>query len=134
MMGQEEDGGLAQYILLAVASVQTIRLALEVFRYKTLPDYYKVGDQPGKTNWWKLGGQVYGYGSFTIWALAAVSQVTAIFDVAPFITFLVWTFGVVYGITALGLLNAVFSLISYDDAHTTLMVPPPPGQQPGPAQ
>ena len=96
---------------------------MEALRYRSVPDYYSngdLGDSTKFTNWWKTGNDVFLQGGFYIWALAAITQLLSLFDMAVMANYYVWEWGV---LMTFGILNAVYgvmSWISYDNAYREL--------------
>jgi len=110
-----------------VAVMNAIRYGMEVVFWRSPKDYYKNGllnSKTGKyTNWWEKANYVYLRGAFFIWATASVSQMLAIFKVAPQFNQYVWEWGVVFGLGLLSIFYTVMSLLSYEQAFVILLSP-----------
>ena len=107
-------GGQLTFTL--VAAVALTFTSLRMFRYRQFGTYYAAGDVTG-TNWWLIGNMISQYSALSLWGLAFLTQLLALFGVLNKVNFFVWEIGIFRALPLLSLVGAIFSYIAYEKAY-----------------
>jgi hypothetical protein len=80
-----------QAIFAFIAFANAAKLGMDYFRYRDHDYYYMNGKIGGaEYNWWKVGNDWFLGGAFYIMATAFVTQMLALFGIAPKLNQMVW--------------------------------------------
>ena len=80
---------------LFVAAFAATHYSLAAFRYYSKSasrDAYLLDST--KTNWFEIGNYIINYGNLSLYGIAFITQLLALFGIAPYINYIVWFWGV----------------------------------------
>ena len=115
---------VAQISYIMVALLEAISAFLIAFRYRkqdwlgsASDSYYKQYEtHVGGTNWWSLANALNTYTKLVVYGAGFITQLLALFGIAPGINQTVWQWGVIVGVTTVNVLFVLFSGMGYDTA------------------
>ena len=107
-----------------VALLEALSAFLIAFRYRkqdwlgsASDSYYKQYEtHVGGTNWWSLANSLNTYTKLIVYGTGFITQLLALFGIAPGINELIWQWGVIVGVTSVNVLFVLLNGMGYDAA------------------
>ncbi len=106
------------FAYLFVAAFATTHYALAAFRYTSKTGYYNTFKVGSDTEWYKFGNYIINYGNLSLFGIAFITQLLAVFGIAPMINYLVWFWGIMVGGGVVNMLGQFFYFLGYDSAYS----------------
>jgi len=126
-MYSESEEMTANVNYLLMASVEIAATVLLMFRYRKVSwagdstkNYYTVWMETfggADTNWWEVGNMILDFGKLSLWGVAWIFQLLAVFGILSEINMLIWEWGIFVGVPVVISLWMGFMGGSYDAAH-----------------
>jgi len=119
MEDDDEDANMGLFIIIAALAMPLFNALFygnELFRFRTIKDYYKAGllGTTGNTNWWELANIIYLWGNMIIWSALFIVNVLSMFIEASIMA--IWLL-VVLGLPALSMCYGILAYIAYEDTY-----------------
>ena len=103
---------------LSVGLINTVEIALGLFRYSE-KDQYKAGlITSGQPNWWELSSTINNYGFFAVFSVLTVTQLLATFGIAVDINMMAWEYLWGLGGLLLGMTVYLLRFLGLNDAYS----------------
>ncbi len=109
------DPFMGNLTYLLVAAGVTTHAALMAFRYTSRTGYYNAFLSGTGTNWFEIGDMIQNYANLSLFGIAFITQLLALFGILTWLNALVWFWGIML---AGGLANGVgafFKFLAYDN-------------------
>jgi hypothetical protein len=111
------DPFMGNLTYLLVAAGVTTQAALMAFRYASRTGYYLSFISGTGTNWFEIGDLIQNYANLSLFGIAFITQLLALFGIAAWLNALVWFWGVMLvGGLANGI-GAFFKFLAYDNCY-----------------
>jgi len=124
-MYSEGEEMTANINYLLMASVEIAATVLMMFRYKSVAwtgdstkTYYDIwATSFTDTNWWELANMVLDFGKLSLWGVAWIFQLLAVFGILNEINMLIWDWGIFVGVPVvisqwLGLMGGAYDAVN----------------------
>ena len=114
------DPFMGNLTYLLVAAGVTTHAALQAFRYTSKTGYYTAFLTGTGTNWFEIGDMIQNYANLSLFGIAFITQLLALFGILTWLNALVWFWGIML---VGGLVNGVamfFKFLAYDNCWDKL--------------